>query len=77
MNRYTAQLYSDQHQNKKGKIRVCKKTQRWARRVLKLCLWTDETKMNLYLSDGKAKCGEKNGTANDPKHTASSTLLMT
>ncbi len=23
--------------------------------------------MNLYLSDGKAKCGEKNGTANDPK----------
>ncbi len=28
--------------------------------------------MNLYLSDGKAKMWRKNGTANDPKHTASS-----
>ncbi len=27
--------------------------------------------MNLYLSD-KQKCGEKKGTANNPKHTASS-----
>ncbi len=35
-------------------IRVSKKAQRWAKRVLELCLWTDETKMNLYLSDGKA-----------------------
>ncbi len=32
----------------------------------------DETKINLYLSMRKQKCGEKNGTANDPKHTASS-----
>ncbi len=57
---------SDQHHKQKDKIRVCKKTQRWARRVLELCLWTDEIKINLYLSDGKAKCG----SANDPKHTA-------
>ncbi len=28
--------------------------------------------MNLYLSDGKAKVWRKKGTANDPKHTASS-----
>ncbi len=28
--------------------------------------------MNLYLSDGKAKMWRKTGTANDPKHTASS-----
>ncbi len=28
--------------------------------------------MNLYLSDGKAKLWRKKGTANDPKHTASS-----
>ncbi len=28
--------------------------------------------MNLYLSDGKAKMWRKKGTANDPKHTASS-----
>ncbi len=53
--------------NIESKTRVCKKVQRWPRRVLELCLWTDETKMNLYLSDGKAKM-----TANDPKHTASS-----
>ncbi len=35
-------------------------------------LWTDETKMNLYLSDGKAKVCRKKGTANDPKYTSSS-----
>ncbi len=63
---------SDQHQKYKDKIRVCKKAQRWARRVLEVCLWTDETKMNLYLSDGKAKMWRKKGPANDPKHTASS-----
>ncbi len=28
--------------------------------------------MNLYLSDGKAKVWRQKGTANDPKHTASS-----
>ncbi len=28
--------------------------------------------MNLYLSDGKDKMWRKKGTANDPKHTASS-----
>ncbi len=28
--------------------------------------------MHLYLSDRKAKMWRKNGTANDPKHTASS-----
>ncbi len=28
--------------------------------------------MNLYLSDGKAKMWRKKGTANNPKHTASS-----
>ncbi len=32
----------------------------------------DETKINLYLSMRKQKCGEKKGTANDPKHIASS-----
>ncbi len=52
---------SDQHQKQKDKIRVCKKAQRWARRVLELCLWTDESKINLYLSDGKAKVWRKKG----------------
>ncbi len=32
----------------------------------------DETKINLYLSMRKQKYGEKKGTANDPKHIASS-----
>ncbi len=45
----------------KGKIRVCKKAQSWARRFLERCLWTDETNMNLYLSDGKAKMWRKKG----------------
>ncbi len=37
-----------------------------------LILWTDETKINLYQSDGKAKVWRKKGTASDPKHTSSS-----
>ncbi len=32
----------------------------------------DETKINLYLSMQKQKYGQKKGTANDPKHIASS-----
>ena len=35
-------------------------------------LWSDETKINLYQSDGKAKVWRKKGTAYDPKHTSSS-----
>ncbi len=56
---------------KNERIRVCKKAQRWARRVLKLCLWTDETWTFIWVM-GKQRCGGKKGTANDPKHTASS-----
>ncbi|TKS81341.1 Transposable element [Collichthys lucidus] len=35
-------------------------------------LWTDETKINLYQSDGKRRVWRKKGTAHDPKHTTSS-----
>lgn len=35
-------------------------------------LWTVETKINFYQSDGKAKVGRKGGSADDPKHTLSS-----
>ena len=35
-------------------------------------LWTDETKINLYQSDGKRKVLRRKGTAHDPKHTTSS-----
>ena len=31
-------------------------------------LWTDETKSNLYQSDGKANVCKKKGSAHDPKH---------
>ncbi len=62
---------SDQHHKQKGKTGICKKAQR-VRSVLELCLWADETKMKLYISDGKAKVWRKKGTANDPKPRASS-----
>ncbi len=45
--------------------RISKKAQRWARRDLELCLWTDETKIKLDLSDGKATMWRKKGTAKD------------
>ncbi len=48
--------------NRKARLEFAKKhkvCKRWARRVLELCLWTDETKMKLYLSDGKAKVWRK------------------
>uniref|UniRef100_A0A8C5LTA8 Transposase n=1 Tax=Leptobrachium leishanense TaxID=445787 RepID=A0A8C5LTA8_9ANUR len=35
-------------------------------------LWTDETKINLYQSDGKRRVWRRKGTAHDPKHTTSS-----
>lgn len=37
-------------------------------------LWTDETKINLFQSDGKAKVWRRKGTAYDPKHTSSSVI---
>uniref|UniRef100_A0A8C5MJ28 Transposase n=1 Tax=Leptobrachium leishanense TaxID=445787 RepID=A0A8C5MJ28_9ANUR len=35
-------------------------------------LWTDETKINLYQSDGKSRVWRRKGTAHDPMHTTSS-----
>ena len=35
-------------------------------------LWTDETKINLDQSEGKAKVWRMKGSAHDPKHTISS-----
>ncbi len=35
-------------------------------------LWTDETNINLYQTDGKKKVRRKKGTAHDPKHTTTS-----
>ncbi len=35
-------------------------------------LWTDETKINLYQSDGKRRVWRRKGAAHDPKHTTSS-----
>ena len=36
------------------------------------CVWTDESKMNLYESDGMPNVWRKKGSAHDPKHTSSS-----
>ena len=35
-------------------------------------LWANETKINLYHSDGKRRVWRRKGTAHDPKHTTSS-----
>lgn len=34
-------------------------------------LWADESKINLYHSDGKTKVWRKRGSAHDPNHTGS------
>uniref|UniRef100_A0A8C5Q2J1 Transposase Tc1-like domain-containing protein n=1 Tax=Leptobrachium leishanense TaxID=445787 RepID=A0A8C5Q2J1_9ANUR len=50
-----------------AKQRLTKPLQLWNK-----ILWTDETKINLYQSDGKRKVWRRKGTAHDPKHTTSS-----
>ena len=35
-------------------------------------MWTDETKINMYQSDGKRKVWRRKRHAHDPKHTTSS-----
>lgn len=38
--------------------------------------WTDETKINLYSTDGKRKVWRKKGTAHDPKYTTPSVNMV-
>ncbi len=58
--------------NRKAKLEFAKKHKGEPVEFLNCVLWTDETQINLYLTDGKAKVWRKKGTANDPKHTTSS-----
>ena len=51
--------------NRKARLHLAKKYR--ATRVL----WTDETKMNVYQSDGKAKEWRKKGSPHDQKHSSS------
>ncbi len=55
-----------------GQIRVCQTTSKKPSQFWNNILWTDETKINLYQSDGKRRVWRRKGTAHDPKHTISS-----
>lgn len=58
--------------NRKARLKFAKKYRDEPQKFCNTILWTDETKINLYQSDGKAKVWRKKGTAYDPKHTSSS-----
>ena len=58
--------------NRKARLEFAKKYRDEPQKFWDKVLWTDETKINFYQSDGKAKVWRKKGTAHDPKHTSSS-----
>ena len=60
------------NKNRKARLEFAKKYRDEAQKFWDKVLWTDETKINLYQSDGKAHVWRKKGSANDPKHTSSS-----
>lgn len=58
--------------NRKARLDFAKKHRDQPQKFWNKVVWTDETKINLYQSDGKAKVWRKKGSAYDPKHTSSS-----
>ena len=58
--------------NRKARLEFAKKYRDEPQKFWDKVFWTDETKINLYQSDGKAKVWRKKGSAHDPKHTSSS-----
>uniref|UniRef100_A0A3B1IQX0 Transposase Tc1-like domain-containing protein n=1 Tax=Astyanax mexicanus TaxID=7994 RepID=A0A3B1IQX0_ASTMX len=58
--------------NRKARLEFARKYRDEPQTFWNTVLWTDETKINLYQSDGKAKVWRKKGTAQDPRHTSSS-----
>ena len=60
------------HQNRKARLEFAKKYRGEPVEFWNKVLWTDETKINLYQSDGNVKVWRKEGTVYDPKHTTSS-----
>uniref|UniRef100_A0A8C6NVL2 Transposase Tc1-like domain-containing protein n=1 Tax=Nothobranchius furzeri TaxID=105023 RepID=A0A8C6NVL2_NOTFU len=59
-------------QNRKARLEFAKQHLKKPSQFWNNILWTDETKINLYQSDGKRRVWRRKGTAHDPKHTTSS-----
>ena len=58
--------------NRKARLEFAKQHPKKPSQFWNNILWTDETKINLYQSDGKRRVWRRKGTAHDPKHTTSS-----
>lgn len=58
--------------NRKARLEFAKQHLKKPSQFWNNILWTDETKINLYQSDGKRRVWRRKGTAHDPKHTTSS-----
>ncbi len=58
--------------NRKARLEFAKRHLKKPSQFWNNILWTDETKINLYQSDGKRRVWRRKGTAHDPKHTTSS-----
>ncbi len=58
--------------NSKARLEFAKRHLKKPSQFWNNILWTDETKINLYQSDGKRRVWRRKGTAHDPKHTTSS-----
>ncbi len=58
--------------NRKARLELAKRHLKKPSQFWNNILWTDETKINLYQSDGKRRVWRRKGTAHDPKHTTSS-----
>ncbi len=58
--------------NRKARLQFAKRHLKKPSQFWNNILWTDETKINLYQSDGKRRVWRRKGTAHDPKHTTSS-----
>ena len=59
--------------NRKARLEFAKKkTSKKPSQFWNNILWTDETKINSYQSNGKRRVWRRKGTAHDPKHTTSS-----
>ena len=55
--------------NKKARLEFAKQHLKKPSQFWNNILWTDETEINLYQSDGKRNVWRRKGTAHDPKYT--------
>ncbi len=60
------------NKNRKARLESAKKYRDEPHKLWDKVLWTDETKINLDHSDGKAEVWRKRRSAHDPRHTSSS-----